>query len=429
MRGGLLIKAAAGIVALGAAALWLASARHAAQTAHRREKIEVLHFWTSGGEAAAIRVIMQAVEKQGVTWIDEPATGTDNLNQVLHSRAASGTPPGASHLHSAEVGPWARDGYLTDLSDVAAADHWDSVIAPSIIPKIKIDGRYYAVPVDVHRTNWLWYNKKTFDRLGLTPPRTLEELKGVAEKLRAAGVIPLATGGSTWEEGALFESVVVAVGGPEFYRKAMVEQDEAALHSILMIKAFDEFRNLNKYIDPNYPGRDWNIATQMVINGQAGMQIIGDYAKSELVLDGAKPNVDYGCVPAPGNAGSFLQTTDIFSMFKTTDEAETKAQKIFAKVVMDKGVQLEFSQKKGSLPARADVDVGALDYCGRKGFEDRAEAEKQGHVLPAVSHMEGTGPERAGVFLDVISSFFENPAMTSQQAVDSLISGLKSVEE
>ncbi|BCG82183.1 ABC transporter substrate-binding protein [Mesorhizobium sp. 113-3-3] len=395
----------------------------------QEKKLEVLHFFTSGSEAAAIGTIKDAFTANGYSWVDLPATGTDTLNQVLRSRVTAGSPPNAVLMHSNEVKQWVDQGALADLSAVATKGDWDNVMSKGLIPHLKLNGAFYGVPTTIERTNWLWYNKKVFDKLGLQPPATLDEFHAVADKLKAAGVIPLAIGGVNWQEATLFETVLVAVGGPDFYRKAIVEQNEEALKSDTMIKVFDEFRNMNKYVDPNYPGRDWNIAAKMVMTGEAGMQVLGDYVKGEMVLANLKPNIDYGCAPPPGNAQTYLSVSTAFVFFKNKDAAVKAAQDALAEVVFDPKVQLAFNLKKGATPARTDVNADALDFCAQASFKAQKDAASLGQAFPAISHFEAWSPAKSGVFMDVVSTFFEQPSMTSQAAVDQLASGLKSISE
>jgi glucose/mannose transport system substrate-binding protein len=390
------------------------------------DKVEVLHFWTSGGEASAVKTLVAELAKGGVSWVDSP-TANASFKQVLRTRVASGNPPDAAQMSMTDVKAWVQAGLLVDVNKAAAEEDWDKVLSPTISAAIKQNGNYYAVPMGVHGTDWLWYNKKIFDRLGLVPPTTLDEFKAVAEKLKAAGIIPLALGGQDWQEGKLFEDLVLAIGGPEFYRKALLQQDETALRSDTMAKVFDEFRNFNNYVDPNYPGRDWNVAAQMVISGQAGMQLMGDYVKAEFADAGLKPNQDYGCVLAPGANGAYLITVDTFAFFKSSKPSEHNAQELMAKILMEKDVQLAFSVKKGSIPPRLDVTPSSLDTCGQAAYQYRAEAQKKDAVLPSISDDEGISPEIDGVYLQVIQTFFENPHMTSKQAIDQLVGGLKSL--
>jgi glucose/mannose transport system substrate-binding protein len=390
-------------------------------------KVEVLHYWTSGSEAAGLNVLKTLLSKEGVQWTDSPVAGGTggNMVQVLRSRIAAGDAPAAVQMHAEQVKAWGDESVLVNLTDLARKEHWDKVIAPELIPFITVNNEFVAVPVNVHRSNWLWYNKKVFDKVGVKPPTSWDEFNAVSDKLLAAGVTPLAIGGQNWQEADIFENLVLGLGGPDFYKKAIVDQSEAALRSPTMVKVFDELRILNKYVDPNFPGRDWNLATAMVIKGDAAMQIMGDWAKGELALAKQEPNVDYGCVPTPGTAGDFIWLTDNFGFFKSKNSATQAGQLAMASAILDKGFQEAFNIKKGSIPARIDVSMDNFDYCGKESYKDRAQAQKTNTSLPSLAHNAATKAAKAGVFLDVVSTFFETKTMTTQAAIDQLVSGLK----
>ena len=246
-----------------------------AASASAAPTVDVLHYWTSGSEAAGLSVLKDLLQKEGVTWKDAPVAGGTGMNmvQVLHARIAAGDPPAAVQLAPAGIQTWGNAGLLLDLDDIAAKGNWNKIISPDIIPSLKINSQYVAVPVDMHRNNWLWYNKKVFDKVGVKPPTSWDEFNAAGDKLKAAGVIPLALGGQPWQELDLFENLVLGIGGPEFYRKALVQQDVSALRSPTMVKVFTELRKLNDYVDPSYPGRDWNLATAMVIQDRKSTRL------------------------------------------------------------------------------------------------------------------------------------------------------------
>ena len=205
-------------------------------------KVEVLHYWTSGSEAAGLNVLKTLLSKEGVQWTDSPVAGGTggNMVQVLRSRIAAGDAPAAVQMHAQQVKAWGDEGVLVNLTDLAKKEHWDKIIAPELIPFITVNNDIVAVPVNVHRSNWLWYNKKVFDKVGVKPPTSWDEFNAVSDKLLAAGVTPLAIGGQNWQEADIFENLVLGLGGPDFYKKAIVDQSEEALRSPTMIKVFDE---------------------------------------------------------------------------------------------------------------------------------------------------------------------------------------------
>jgi glucose/mannose transport system substrate-binding protein len=167
----------------------------------------------------------------------------------------------------------------------------------------------------------------------------------------------------------MFDSVVASTGGIDFFKKAFIDLDEGALKSDTMKKAFDNFAKLREYLDPNYVGRDWNLATAMVIKGDAFVQVIGDWAKGEFRAANKEAGKDFVCYRFPGTDGSVLYLTDMFAMFKVSADRQT-AQLALADAAMSPAFQSAFNVVKGSVPARMDVPDTAFDACGKKGIAD-----------------------------------------------------------
>ena len=218
----------------------------------------------------AISVFKDAMNNGGGKWIDSPVAGGggDAMNTVLRSRVLAGDPPGMAVLKGPNVTEWAEKGKLASLDDVAKADNWDKLLPPLLSDIVKYKGHYVAVPVDIHRVNWIWINPTLLAKVGGKAPTTWDEFNALADKLKAAGITPLAHGGQSWQDATVFETVVLGIGGPDFYRKTMVKQDTQALGSDTMKKVFDQMRKLRGYVDPNFAGRDWNLATSMVMNAK-----------------------------------------------------------------------------------------------------------------------------------------------------------------
>jgi glucose/mannose transport system substrate-binding protein len=389
-------------------------------------KVEVMHWWTSGGEAAALSVLKDALKSDGISWEDSAVAGGSGTNalQVLQARVASGNPPAAMQMHGQQIRSYSEEGLLGDLSEVAKAQNWDAVMAPELQAFAKYKGVYVGVPFNEHRHNWMWTSKKIIDRYGGKVPATWDDWFALADKMKADGVQPLAHGGQPWQEFMLWEDILISVGGPEFHKKALEKLDAESLQSDTMVKTFDRFRKVLGYADANAANRDWNLATAMVIENQAAFQFMGDWAKGEFTVAGKKANVDYVCSPAPGTEGTYVFLADFWGFFPVKDEAAKKAQSEMARLTMDVKVQTEFNIRKGSIPARIDIDPKAFDECGQAAIADRAAAAAKGNVLPSLAQNHAQSREVRGVFEDVITSFANNPAMTSAAAVAQLKSGL-----
>ena len=264
-------------------------------------EVEVLHWWTSGGEAKSAAVLKQLVEQQGHQWQDFAVAGGggESAMTVLKSRAVSGNPPSAAQIKGLDIKEWAELGFLTNLDSVARKADWDGLLPTVVSDVMKYEDHYVAVPVNVHRVNWLWINPQVFEKAGATPPTTLDEFFAAADKLKAAGFIAIAHGGQPWQDGTVFEDLAFSILGPEGFRKAFVEQDRATLTGDKMVEVFAALQKLRGYIDADAAGRDWNSATGLVIDGKAGMQIMtGCMGQRAGLSPASHPTVDQ-CGTAP----------------------------------------------------------------------------------------------------------------------------------
>jgi glucose/mannose transport system substrate-binding protein len=386
--------------------------------------VEVLHWWTSGGEAKAVGELKKAFEAQGGKWIDSPIAGGggDAAMTALRARVVAGDPPAAVQLKGPGIQEWAKEGALNDVDDVAVKENWDSVLPPALAGIMKYDGKYVAAPVNIHRVDWIWANPTVLAKVGASMPATWDEFNATADKLKAAGITPLAHGGQPWQDATLFEVVVLGVGGPGFYQKSLVQLDETALTSDTMVKSFDQLRKLRGYVDPSFSGRDWNLATAMVMNGEAAFQIMGDWAKGEFLAAGKKPGTDFLCGPAPG--GGYILNSDSFTFFKVSGADRLKGQKVLASEIMSPSFQEIFNLAKGSIPARIDVPMDKFDSCALKSHEDLAAAMKANSLVPSMAHEMAIPRTIRGEFLDVVTNFF-NSDMSSADAVKALAEGVK----
>ena len=391
--------------------------------------VEVMHQWTSSGEALAVRSIKDALAKQGVGWKDSAIAGGGGANQrqALQARLASGNAPVAAQAHALLLKSYKEQNALDNLDAVAKEGQWDSVLAPELIPYAKINGTYYGIPLNQHRENMLFINKKILTKYGDQVPATWDDFLVLAEKMKKDGLIPLALGGEDWQEAEIFSSILLGTGGPDLYRSTIIKQDPAALQSPEFKRVFDTFRKVLSYTDKNRAGRDWNVATQMVINGKAAMQIHADWAKGEFLTAGKKVDVDFICAAAPGNKQNFVFVSDFWVFFKQTKQVGQENQKVFAATSMDPAVQESFNLRKGSIPARMDVSLDKFDACAKLNIADRNANQKTGGMLPSfIENMGQPLPVRA-VYMDVITKFANTPSQTPEAAVKKLVQGLKSL--
>ena len=385
---------------------------------------EVLHWWTSGGEAKSVAVLQEEFASKGGTWTDMPVAGGggDAAMTALRARVLSGNAPTAVQLKGPAILEWYEEGVLADISSVAQANGWADVLPASIAGHMKCEGTWCAAPVNVHRIDWIWANAAILEANGIAMPTTWAEFNAAAEKLQAAGITPLAHGGQAWQDATVFEAVALGVGGAEFFQKAFVELDEATLTSDTMKSVFDQMRTMRGFVDSNFSGRDWNLATAMVMNGEAAFQIMGDWAKGEFLAAGKEPGKDFLCASTPGEG--FLYNVDSFAMFDVAGDDKTAGQLLLAELIVGKNFQKVFNLNKGSIPARTDVALDEFDSCAHTSAKDMADSNAGGSLLPSYAHGMALRGAQSGAITDVVTSHF-NSDMSSDDAVQMLLQAVQ----
>ena len=381
---------------------------------------EVLHWWTSGGEAKSVAVLQKEFAENGGKWTDMPVAGGggDAAMTALRARVLSGNAPTAVQLKGPSIQEWYEEGALADISSVAESNGWAKVLPASIASHMKCEGKWCAAPVNVHRIDWIWANADVLASAGVGMPRTWDEFNETAEKLKAKGITPLAHGGQAWQDATVFEAVALGIGGANFFKKAFVELDEATLKSDTMVKVFDQMRTLRGYVDDNFSGRDWNLATAMVMNGEAAFQIMGDWAKGEFLAAGKKPGKDFLCSSTPGEG--FLYNVDSFAMFGVKGSDKEAGQMLLAKLIVGKNFQKVFNLNKGSIPARVDVALDDFGQCAHVSAADMNASSTGGTLLPSYAHGMALRGAQAGAITDVVTAHF-NSDMSSSDAVNMLV--------
>lgn len=381
------------------------------------DDVEVLHWWTSGGEAAAVGVLKDDLASKGVGWKDMPIAGGggDAAMTTLKARVTAGNAPTAVQMLGFDIQDWAAQGSLANLNDVAAAEGWDAVVPSALQAFSKYDGNWVASPVNVHSTNWVWISKSALDAAGGSAPTTWEELVSVLDAMKANGITPLAHGGQAWQEATIFDGVALSLGNG-FYKSALIDLNEDALGGALMVEAFNRMATLRSYVDDNFSGRDWNLASAMVINGEAGMQMMGDWAKGEFLKAGQVPGSDFICIRFPGTQGSVTFNSDQFAMFSGSGSSE--AQKAMASSVMNPVFQSAFNVVKGSVPARTDVPDMMFDGCGKKGMADLAAANAAGSLFGSMAHGHTVPAGIKNAMYDVVTAHFNGEYSAEDAAAE-----------
>lgn len=374
--------------------------------------LEVTHWWTSGGEAAAVAELAKAFDATGNKWVDGAIAGSGGTARpIMISRITGGDPMGATQFnHGRQAEELVQAGLMRDLTDVATAEHWKDIIRPSsLLDLCTIDGKIYCAPVNIHSWQWLWLSNAAFKKAGVEVPKNWDEFVAAAPALEKAGIVPLAVGGQPWQAAGAFDVLMVAIAGKDTFHKVFKDKDAetaAGPEIAKVFKAADDARKMSKGSNV----QDWNRATNLVITGKAGGQIMGDWAQGEFQLAGQKAGSDYTCLPGLGVNEIISTGGDAFYFPLLKDEAKSKAQDVLAKTLLDPKTQVAFNLKKGSLPVRGDVDLAAANDCMKKGLDILA----KGNVIEGTDQLLSADSQKQKE--DLFSEFFANPSMTPEAA-------------
>ncbi|MCX7276026.1 MAG: ABC transporter substrate-binding protein [Burkholderiales bacterium] len=388
-------------------------------------EVEVLHYWTSGGEAKSVAELKKIMQAKGHVWKDFAVAGGggDNAATVLKSRVVSGNPPAAAQIKGPAIQEWAAEGVLANLDATAKAEQWDSLLPKAVADGMKYKGNYVAAPVNVHRVNWVWANPEVLKKAGVTGmPKNYAEFFAAADKIKAAGFIAVAHGGQNWQDFTTFETVVLGVGGAKFYSDALVKLDNKALTSDTMKKSLETFRKIKGYTDAASAGRDWNLTTALVMQGKAGFQFMGDWAKGEFLAAGKVPGKDFLCAAAPGTANAYTYNVDSFAMFKLKDKDAQKAQGDLAAAIMGTEFQEIFNLNKGSIPVRLNMKMDKFDDCAKLSAKDFVDTAKTGSLVPSIAHGMAVSPAAEGAIKDAVSQFWNDDKISVDAAVKNIAS-------
>ena len=390
-------------------------------TSAKAMEAEVVHWWVSGGEQAAISKFAEAWQDMGGTWIDTAITGGENARGTTINRIIGGNPPTAAQFNiSKQFVDLVEQGQLQSLEEVASAEGWRDFIYPKqLIDICEFEGEFYCVPVNIHSSQWFWTNTAVWNSIGVAEPNTFEDFIAAAPKLRDSGVIPLALGGQPWQEGLLF-GVIFTSEGYDLVQAVQKDKNVDALRGPRFRAVLERYRELQEWVDDGAPGRLWNDATAMVVEGTAAMQVMGDWARGEFAVAEKIPGKDYGCI-IPGKKKYVSLGGDVFVFPKNSDPAVKDVQLKMASMMVNPTVQANFNNAKGSLPMRLDVDMSAADDCMQMGLE----------LIQDPSAIMGDNdnwntPDFTNSFDDIISEFRNDPGYSIDAVLDDLESLLTS---
>jgi len=384
--------------------------------------LEFVHWWSSKGELKALSVITQEMNKESKAasapdWKIHTVTGEGGtiMTKVLQTRGLAGTLPTLSQLSGTEIGLWARLGFLKSLDDIADQENWQQVMRPLTLDVSQYEQHYIALPLAVHRINWLWTNKALFKKAQLAAPHDIESLIAAIKKFKQLKIKPIAIGNQPWQISILFENIALGMSGNDYYKKAFVQLSAEAINHVNMQKILDQFREISLLIKPSLGKESWEHSTSDLLLNNAAMQVGGDWILGEInaLNEDAMSLID--CHVAPGTQGNFIYNMDNILHFKNVNNsAEASAVNTIMKRLSSIELQHDFNKFKGSLPARLDVDISDYNDCAKQAENDYQQAKIANKLLPSFTDSMAVNPVMQRMIVDQIHDFFNHPNMSNK---------------
>ena len=321
-------------------------------------QIEIFSWW-AGDEGPALEALIVRYEADhpGVSVINATVTGGSGVNAraVLKTRMLGGDPPDSFQVHAGQelIGTWVVANRMEDLTFLYEEMGWFSKYPQGLIDAMSTPDGIWSVPVNIHRSNVLWYVPANLDGWGISVPDSWAEFLTVCPAIQANGVTPLALG-ENWTQQHLWESVALGVLGADDYDKLW--SAELAFTDAKAVAVWDVFGQVLACTNDDAAGLSWQQATDLVIGGQAAFNIMGDWAAGYMSTTlGLEPGVGYGWAAAPGTDGVFMMLSDAFGLPKGIKNRDNTLN--WLRLVGSAEGHDIFNPLKGSIAPHLDSDL------------------------------------------------------------------------
>ena len=414
-----------------AASAGLLAAGRVARAQAVKPRLTLISQWSTGSDGAAITALGKKFEEQGGIWQHSPVPGftTDMMNK-LRAQIMAGDPPACSQLKGPDIAAWSKIAPTVNLDQIVTAAGYEKVVAPDLAKIHRPFGHWIAMPLQVYRTNTMFYSKKAMDRAKATKiPTNWAEFNELAEKMVAAGVAhPFANGGLRFDDGMKFETSLSGIN-PATYRAAVMELDDKALKSKDVLDAFVQVRKLANWQDPNVATQHYSVFLPRFIAGDMGILLSGGWAQGVMLNAGYKLD-DFILAPGPTNNGKpvFILNADAFIFWQRKEPDLQAGQKLMAELVMQPATQTMYSHITGSIPVRTDADLSGPEFSDgqREAGKTLKEAVAVNQVVLSLGHNMAQPNDMTAAMLDAIGEYAHNRAMTPEQGQANLIAAIDS---
>ena len=398
--------------------VWIASLALATGVAYAQGELEIFSWW-AGDEGPALEALIDLFEQQnpGIEVINATVTGGSGVNAraVLKTRMLGGDPPDSFQVHAGQelIGTWVAAQRMEDITFLFEEEGFFDAFPPGLVDLISTEEGTWSVPVNIHRSNVMWYVPAKLEEWGVEAPATWDDFLAICPTLQAAGVTPIVVG-ENWTQQHLWESVALAVLGADDY--AALWTGELSFTDPKATAVWDTFGQILDCSNEDAAGLSWQQATDRVVNGTAAFNVMGDWAAGYMVTTlGLEPGTGFAWQAAPGTSGTFMMLADAFGLPEGI--ANRDAAVAWLRLLGSKEGQDTFNPLKGSISARLDSDLDMYNAYSRSAAADWQNDAIVGSLVHGAVAKEAFMSEFATVMEIFLASRSGEQAANAAQAI------------
>jgi glucose/mannose transport system substrate-binding protein len=367
-------------------------------------ELEIFSWW-AGDEGPALEALIDLYEERnpGVAVDNATVTGGAGVDAraVLRTRMLGGEPPDSFQVHAGQslIGSWVAAGRMEDLSFLYEEEGWFDVLSPELIELISTDEGIWTVPVNIHRSNVMWYVPANLEEWGVSVPTNWDEFLQVCPTLQEQGVTPLVVA-EAWTQQHLWESVALGVLGIDDYNALWT--GELAFDEPRAARVWEVFGEVMACTNDDAAGLSWQQATDRLVEGEAAFNIMGDWAAGYMVTTlGLEPGEGFGWAPSPDTEGAFMLLSDSFGLPVGAANRENTTE--WLRTLGSLEGQDTFNPLKGSIAARTDSDLSLYNAYLQAAAEDF----QANRLVPSLVHGAAANPTFQDQFATALNIYLD----------------------
>ncbi len=303
---------------------------------------------------------------------------------------------------------FAAQGLATDISDVWATvgEHYGEAFK---VGSTGDDGKQYFIPVYLYP--WaVFYRKDVFAEKGYEIPTTYEDLKTLATKMQADGLVPFAFGDKEgWPAQGTFDILNLRLNGYDFHVNLMAGKEKWTDAKVKTV--FDTWKELLPFHQQGAAGRPWADASTTLLQKKAGMYFHGMFTSQQFQTAGQAELDQLDFFPYPNFGTQFDAEKaldapiDGFMLSKAPKNLD--GSKAFLEYLAQPATQVTWvSQDKSNIAASKDADTSGYTPLQKKAAEVIGSAQRITQFLDRDTNPEFAGPNGMQAFL---LDFLQNP--------------------